>query len=825
MRDNPDLPALLDAMTLDEQIALLSGADFWTTAAIPRLGIPAVKLTDGPNGARGGGFHGGAKTACFPAAVSLGATWNPALVEQAGRALAQEARDKGARVLLAPTINLHRTPLNGRHFECPSEDPLLTGEIASACVRGVQAGGVAATVKHFVCNDAEFERMTISSEVDARTLRELYLLPFEMAVREAGAMAVMTAYNRVNGVFAGDHAALVRDVLRGEWGFDGLVMSDWFAALDTVASIEAGTDLEMPGPARARGEALKQAVAEGRVDAALVRAAAARVLRFVQRVGGFDDADAGRRPDDERAEDRPETRALIRQLGADGCVLLKNDGDLLPLPATLKRIALIGPNAEVARIMGGGSATVNAWRQVTPRDGVAARWPQAALATAPGADNHCWLPVVQGPMQVEFFASPDFAGPVVLRREYPTSEQFWVGSVEPGLDPEAFSARATLAFSVDTDGEHAMSLISAGRCRAALDGEPLIDNWTDWAPGETYFLSGSAERLVRRPLQAGRRYTVTLEFSSAVPGGNGLKAIRFGLHKLRGEPELAAAEAAARESEVALVFVGLCAEWDSESTDRPDLRLPHGQDALVRRVVAANPRTVVVLQSGGPLDLPWLDAVPAVLQAWYPGQECGHAIADVLSGAVEPGGRLPHTWPKRLVDAAPHAGADPRRYPGVNGRVHYDEGLFVGYRHHDRHGIEPLFAFGHGLGYTQFELGPLQLDRTHFGAGDTVEARIEVHNTGARAGQAVLQFYVADAEAGVPRPPQELKGFVKLALAPGERRMARCRLGPRAFAWFDDGRSAWVAEAGVFEVRAGWSSRARPQRALLTLSEAIVLPC
>ncbi len=797
----PDIPALLDALTLEEQVSLLTGADFWCTVAIPRLGIPAIKVTDGPNGARGGIFNGGPQTACFPVAIALGSTWDPALIAEAGAALAVEARLKGAGVLLAPTVNLHRSTLNGRNFECYSEDPYLTGEIACGYIRGLQDNGVAATIKHFVCNDSEVERMSIDSVVDERTMRELYLVPFEKAVKEANVQAVMTSYNRINGDFAGDNAPLVRDILRGQWGFDGLVMSDWFAEHDTQKSATAGMDLEMPGTTRHRGAALVQAVREGRVSADDVRACAGRVLQLVERVGGF----ASPGIPDERSEDAPERRALIRRLGAEGSVLLKNDGGLLPLAGTARTLALIGPNADTAQIMGGGSANVNALHRITPHEGLAAQT-DAALVCVSGADNYRWVPLLQQPMAVDFYTSTDLSGDVAVRAVYPSSEKLWAGAVEPGIDPMHFSARATVEFVPPADGDYQVSITSAGLSRVRIDGVQVVEAWESWAPGDTYFTFGCTERVVSHPLRAGVPVTITVDYSSPTSVPVSFKALRLGVYLPRAEAELAAAEAAARQADVAVVFIGLNAEWDCEGLDRPDMALPHQQNALVERVVAANPNTIVVLQTGAPVELPWLDRVQAVLQAWYPGQECGHAIADVLTGRTAPGGRLPQTWPKQLADVVTSNG-DPLRYPGQGGRVVYDEGVFIGYRHHDAHGIEPMFPFGHGLSTTTFAWGAVRVDRTAIEPGGTVTVSVDVTNTGARAGSEVVQLYVSDPVSGVSRPAQELKGFAKLALQPGETGTATITLGMRAFAWFDTARGGWVAEAGAFGLRLGASSR------------------
>ena len=818
MTHNP-IESLLDQMTLQEQVALLSGADFWTTVPVPRLDIPAVKVSDGPNGARGGIFKDGPSTACFPAGIALAATWNPDLVQQAGAALGQEALLKGARVLLAPTVNLQRTVFNGRNFECHSEDPWLSSEMAVAYVRGVQSQGVAATIKHFVGNESEYQRMTMSSDIPERALRELYLLPFERAVKEAGVWAVMTSYNRLDGTFAADHRRLVTQVLREEWGFDGLVMTDWFAGHDTVLSVQAGTDLEMPGPARERGDKLVQAVNQGRLPAQAVRDCARRVLRLMQRVGSFQDPVIPA----ERADDLPAHRALIRELGAQGCVLLKNESRTLPLEKTPgARVALIGLAALVPQIMGGGSATVNAHYRIAPIDALRAQWPQASFTHSVGADIHRWVPVLRAPVTIEYFDSPDLAGPVVQVQQVDSTEQMWTEHRPEGVTGQHFSARARLDYVAQQSGHYQFSLISAGRSRAFINGQLAVDAWSGWSRGETYFTFGCDEVLHARDLQAGETCQITIEYSSATPEPIPMRALRFGAHRVLGEPDIAAAVQAASEADLAVVFAGLNAEWDNEGLDRNCLELPQRQNELIARVVAANPRTVVVLQTGSPVTLPWLDAVPAVLQAWYPGQECGNAIADVLLGAAEPGGRLTQTWPLREPDSV--AFGQPLNYPGQDGHVRYDEGLFIGYRHYQQRGLQTLFPFGHGLSYTEFEYGPIRGLPSRFKAGDSLSVEVPVRNTGRRAGQAVVQLYVQDEACSVPRPLRELKGFAKLQLEAGESGLARLTLPMRAFAFFDDSRAAWVAEAGRFQLQAGVSVDRITTSATLELEEDWIEP-
>jgi beta-glucosidase len=450
------IDSLLSQLTIEEKISLLAGASSWTTAPVERElrgaehGIPALKVTDGPNGARGSVFEGGTKSACFPVGIALAATWNTELVEAVGRALGQEVKDKGAQVLLAPTVNIHRSPLNGRNFECYSEDPYLSGRMAVAYIRGVQSEGVGATVKHYVCNDSEFERQSISSEVRERALREIYLPPFKAAVQEAQSWCLMSSYNKINGTYASENAYTLTKILHEEWRFAGLVMSDWYGTKSTAASVHAGQDLEMPGPPIWRGEKLLQAVRNGEVAEALIDASARRVLELLEKTGRLDHSHS----EPERAIDRPEHRALIRRAAGEAMVLLKNEGSLLPLQSgSLKSIALIGPNVKVARIQGGGSAGVNPHYAVTPLEGVKAKLgSNTTVNCEPGCSIHRLLPVLEpallGPQgwDVMFFNNPDQSGEPAAAMRAVRSEFIWLGHMTEGVDPAEFSGRMTTRF-------------------------------------------------------------------------------------------------------------------------------------------------------------------------------------------------------------------------------------------------------------------------------------------------------------------------------------------------------------------------------------------
>ncbi len=808
--DRSTIEDLVDAMTLEEQVAILSGEDSWSLPAIARLGLGKLRVTDGPNGARGGGsLTGGVTAAAFPVGIAIGASWDPDLAREIGAALAREVRSKGAHVCLGPTVNLQRSVTNGRNFECHSEDPELAAQLAAALVAGLQSGGVAATVKHFAGNESEIERTTISSEIDERSLREVYLRPFEAAVRDGGAWAVMTAYNRLNGTYAAEHGWLLSRVLREEWGFDGAVMSDWFGSRTTAPTVNAGLDLEMPGPTRDRGAKLVAAVADGEVDRATIRARALAVLRLMERTGALQE-DA---PHEERAEDRPEDRALIRRAGAAGSVLLRNSDGILPL--SRGTVAAIGPNAARARIMGGGSAQLNPHYAVTPLQALRDRLGDEAVPHAPGCDNHRWEPVIDGPVEMEYFDSPDLSGPVSATATLEESQYFFMGAPAPGIDPHRFSCRARARFVPEAEGVHSFGLHSTGFSRLFVNGRQVIECWESWRKGRTFFEEGNDEVTAEVDLRAGEPVEVVMEFGFR-PGDNlDVSAFRFGVSRPLGDADIAAAVEAARRADTALVFVGRSGEWDTEGSDLDGIALPGRQDELVARVAEVNPRTVVVLQTGGPVEMPWIDAVPAVLQAWYPGQEAGNAIADMLFGDVEPGGRLAQTFPHRYADNPTHTD-DPEIYPGRDGRVRYAEGVFGGYRHYDRAGIDPLFAFGHGLGYTRFALSELQVAPR----GEGAEVALTVANAGDRPGSTVVQVYLGKRAAPVPAPERELAAFRKVALAPGESVRITLPLDPRAFAVWD--RDAWRIGAGSYVVEAGFSARDLPLAEALQLGERVL---
>ena len=796
--NDAELDALVGALTLEEQVALLAGTDNWHTVELPRHGISAMRVTDGPAGARGTTFTGPASVN-VPSGTALAATFDPALVERIGALLGRETRAKGARVLLAPTVNLHRTPVGGRNFECQSEDPYLSARITVGYVKGVQSEGVAACVKHFVGNDTEHERMTIDNRVDERTLREMYLQPFEAAVREADAQAIMTAYNRINGPWAADAKELITDVLRGEWGFTGIVMSDWFGLHSTAEGIEAGLDLEMPGPTRARGAKLVAAVESGAVDASMVRATARRMLSFVDRLGAI--ADGG--PGPETTRDLPEDRLLIRSAGAAGMVLLRNEAKTLPLdPTSVRRIAVIGPNAAKGRIMGGGSAKVNPVHEVHPLASLRDRLGGAGaeVLDAVGCTIHRTLPPPRRDSvtnaTIDYFAAAEDmnGGAPPLRSEsLPRFSLIWPEDPSEGLTRELFACRVAFTLTPDVSGPWSFGLTSVGRARLFVDGELVADD-EHAAPGGSFFGIGKEQFVASHELVGGEAVRVTVEY---VNDGAGLmRGLIIGVDSPVLEDLVVAASRLAATTDASIVIVGTNDDWEAEGYDRTTIALPGRQDELISEVAKVSARTIVVVNAGSPVAMPWINEVDAVLFVWFPGQEFGDALTDVLLGDVDPGGRLPVTLPRRLEDTPAF-----EHHPGRNGLGRYLEGRLIGYRHYDTIGREPLFAFGHGLSYADISIDNAAVR----GAG----VRVTVTNSSDRSGVEVIQVYVHDpVGTGAPDDAvQQLVGFVKVELAPGESRSVDVPLDPRWAMHWDVAAHAWAIRPGARELRVGRSSR------------------
>jgi beta-glucosidase len=702
---NPNLPIeqrvqdLLSRMTLQEKVAMLSGADWMQSVPNERLGIPSIKMADGPIGIRSWAgpssetkMEGDDKkvtTTSFPAGIAMAATWDTELLRGEGQAIAQELKALGRDMILGPTVNINRTPLWGRNFEGYGEDPYLTGRLAVAYIKGVQGEGVIATVKHFAANNQEFERHRVDALVGERALQEIYFPAFKAAVQEAGVWSVMSAYNKLNGVYCAEDSALLRDVLQKQWDFKGFVVSDWGSTYSTAATVNAGMDLEMPGgdpmknwiqkPAQqAAGNGAGWLVSEkvlpeisaGKISTSTIDENVGRILRVLFVSGQFDKPHSATGEIDTLAQ-----RSLARKAATESIVLLKNAGDLLPLdPSKIQSLAVIGPNAGVARTGGGGSSLVVPKYSVTLLKGIQDRAGQRVqIRYAPGAS---------------------------MEGEDPAKDK----------DKDTPDARA----------------------------------------------------------------------------------------QLRSEAVKAAANA-----DAAIVVVGRSPKLESEDFDIKSLDLPAGQDDLIEAVAKVNQHTIVVINAGGPVIMSkWIAQVPAIVDMWYGGQEGGNAIADILFGEANPSGKLPVSFVKAWKDSPAYG-----HYPGENLRVKYAEDIYVGYRYFDKKNVEPLFPFGYGLSYTKFDYSGLKISPNEASPGKPVRVSLQIRNSGSRAGAEVVELYVHDGHSTVDRPVQELKGFARASLAPGESKDVQFTLDRSALAFYSTAKKDWVAEPGRFDVLVGSSSR------------------
>ncbi|GAA2521429.1 beta-glucosidase family protein [Streptomyces longisporus] len=779
--------AALGKLDLDAKARLLSGQDMWSLPALPEIGLKSLVMSDGPIGVRGVRWTADDPSVALPSPTALAATWDPQLARRAGTLLAQEARRKGVHVLLAPTVNLHRSPLGGRHFEAYSEDPYLTGLIGTGYVQGVQSGGVGTTVKHFVANDAETDRFTVNNLVSRRALRELYLAPFELIVENAHPWGIMTAYNTVNGTTMTEHRHLVNEVLRGEWGFDGYNVSDWMAARSTVGAIEGGLDVAMPGPQTVYGAPLAQAVRDGKVEEAVVDEAVRNVLRLAARVGALESAE----PAVTALPEPVDGIALAREIARRAFVLVRNENNALPLkPGT---VALIGAAARDARVLGGGSATVFPARIVSPLDGLTAALPEGTLSYAVGADPTTELAVADKGFELRAVCR-DADGNVIGTASAPSGQIQWMGSDLPeGVTHDRLhTVELTGTFTPRETGLHTFGIKGTGHFTLTVDGTTYYDDLQgpadDSDPFEAFF--GAPVPRAQAELTAGRPVEVSLTYVYALPEDFPLKVVAFALAHLEpqrdGDELIAEAVEAARAADTAVVVVATTDRVESEGFDRKDLDLPGRQDDLVRAVAAANPNTVVVVNSGSPVELPWRDEVAAVLLSWFPGQEGGAALADVLTGAYEPGGRLPTTWGS--LSDAPVTQVVPER-----GELAYTEDVFIGYRAWEKQGRTPSYPFGHGLGYTDWTYESVEVDGT--------TATIRVRNCGERAGREVVQVYLAPAEPGPDRPARRLAGFAGVEAAPGETAEAVIEIPRRAFEVWDEETNSWSFVKGSYEIQ------------------------
>ncbi|MBV9204932.1 MAG: glycoside hydrolase family 3 C-terminal domain-containing protein [Actinobacteria bacterium] len=803
-----DERGLLAALSLEDKVRLLTGADNWRTRPLPAIGLRPMVVSDGPAGARGTTMDERNPVSNLPCPSALGATWDPALIQTLAAALGAEARSKGVDILLAPTINVMRTPLGGRGFESFGEDPVLISRMAVAFVRGLHQAGAAAAVKHYVGNDSETGRWTYDARIAEHVLHELYLAPFEACVREADVDLVMTGYNMVNGVTMTEHGHLLGRVLKDEWGFGGVALSDWHAARSTAATAAAGLDLAMPGPDGPWGEKLIAAVRAGEITQEEVDDKVLRVLRLARRVGAFGPAPDGGVP-------VLADPLLLRAAAATAFTLLRNEREVLPLdPGTIRSIAVIGPNALHPVTQGGGSATVPQVSVPAPADALTeALAGRARVIVRPGCAT--WTIVPEPPQHA--LRDPDTGQPGVriefraddgalISAEHRTATMFtWWDGLPEGIGR---GGRGTIVlrtcYLAAHDGPHVIGAGGVGRLTLTVNGVEVAAGRTDVPadPVEAMVRPGEIRATVGLAADREAEIEVSLQPDDWPQGP---VAIRLGLVPAP-DDDLMLSEAveAARAADAAVVVVGSAPATESEGFDRLGLALPGRQDELVRRVAAVNDRTIVIVNAGTPVLMPWADQVAAVGYAWLPGQAMAAALADVLLGQAEPGGRLPVTLPAAEADC-PVLHAVP-----ADGRLEYREGLLIGYRGYDRAGAKPRFPFGHGLGYTRWAYESAVADAPIVAPGEDLGVTVVLRNAGPRAGREVVQAYLEPPEADPGRPVRALAAFTSVAAAPGERTEARLTVPARAFDRYDEAAGTWVRPSGEFTVHIGRSSADLP---------------
>ncbi|KAM3565695.1 hypothetical protein MY1884_000004 [Beauveria asiatica] len=755
---NLDIDAVLKKLTQTEKVELLSGIDFWHTKALPKHGIPSIRMSDGPNGVRGTRFFNGVPAACFPCGTALDSTFNQELLEQAGKTMGDEAIAKSAHLILGPTINMQRSPLGGRGFESIGEDPFLSGLGAAALVRGIQSTGVVATVKHFLCNDQEDKRMGVQSIVTERALREIYAMPFQIAVRDARPGAFMTAYNGINGTFCSENIKCLDDMLRKEWGWNGLIMSDWYGTYSTNDAIKAGLDLEMPGPSRFRGDALQFNVSTGKPFIHHIDDRVRQVLNLVKKVSSLPIQENG----PETTLNTPETAALLRKIGNESIVLLKNDDNILPFSKEKKTLVL-GPNAKEATYHGGGSAALRAYYAVTPFDGISEKLGGQPTFTV-GAYTHCFLPILGNQL-----TDPDGKRGIRWRVfNEPHVNDVWYADMEGSL-------------VADEDCTYEIGVVVSGTAKAFVNDQLIVDNATKQVAGNAFIGASTREERGRVEMKKGETYHFRIEFGSAptftlkgdayVPGHGSLRV--GGCKVIDDQQEIQKAVQLAREHDQVIICAGLNADWETEGADRASMKLPGVLDQLIAEVAAANPTTVVVMQTGTPEEMPWLSQTKAVLQAWYGGNETGNCIADTIFGDSNPSGKLSLSFPKRLQDTPAFL-----NFRTEAGRTLYGEDIYIGYRYYDLSNLSVIVADG------------------------KISATVRITNTGQREGAAVAQMYIQPKQpARINRPVKELRGFAKVELQAGASRTATIsELEKYAAAYFDEERDQWCVEAGDYDV-------------------------
>ena len=801
---------ILQQMTTNEKISLLSGKGVYNTQNIDRLGLSQLELWDGPNGVRS---NSNEQATAFPVGISMGATWNVELINELGIALGKESRAFGVEVLLGPTMNIIRTPLNGRTFETFSEDPYFNGEMASAYINGLQSEHVGSSVKHYIANNQEIRRMDVSANISERALREIYLPAYEKVISKSQPYTFMAAYNKINGVHATEQKYIMNDILRKEFGFEGVLLSDWGGVKSSVPSLKASLDLEMPGPGKYYEKPLRKALKKGLVKEIEIDNAALRMIKLILKTSmgkSYNKSDV-----------MVENKRIAKKVAEESIVLLKNENSILPLNSnSIQTLAVIGPNANRSVIQGGGSARVTPAYSITPLQGIIenAAMNNIEVQYEKGVENHPSVPLMEKislrttkdskekGLKAEYYRSYNFSD-TPYKTE--TDEELRIFGI---LDQDIFgSVLWTGEFIAEKDGQYRFSSNPGlGKARIYIDGKkisldekgpPVFGGVLPSAKiGSIFLKTGSYP--MRIEYSAKPNFLLSFILKIVMPAMsdmiNKFRFLEIGCRLP--EPDISSAVTLARNTDAVIIVVGSADNYETEGEDRPSMKLTGKQDKLIESILNVNDNTVVVMNTGSPIEMPWVSSCPAILQVWLPGQEGGNAISNILFGNVNPSGKLPVTFPIALEDNPSY-----KYYPG-NDEVEYSEGIYVGYRYYDTKNVAPLFPFGHGLSYTKFEYSnfncPIEVSSLK-----NVELKFIIKNVGKTQGQEVVQCYVRDVESRLERPIKELKAFYKLNLLPGESKTVNLSLDKTSFSFFDDQINKWIVEPGKFEIMIGSSSK------------------
>jgi beta-glucosidase len=792
---DPNLPVenrvedLLNRMTLQEKINLLGGTGF-ATKPNERLGIPELKMTDGPVGVRWN------KSTAFPSGISMASTWDTALIYKVGAAIGEEVKGKGRDVILGPCVNILRIPQGGRDFESYGEDPYLASRMAVSYIRGVQSEGVAATVKHFACNNQEYQRGFVNVKIDERGLNEIYLPAFKAAVEEGNVLCVMSAYNKVNGTYCSENDYLLKTKLKNDWDFKGLVMSDWGAVHSSIPTAKGGLDLEMPYGDFLNDSTLLENVKNGIVDEKIINDKVRRILSVMFKLGLFEN----QHEEDAQLINSSEHQQIALKAAQEGIVLLKNENNILPLNLTnIRSIAVIGPDAAEAKTGGGGSSQVNPVFSVSPLEALKHKiGDKIKINYADGVkllEDSDPIPSSvlfygnEHGLKGEYFNNKNLQGTPVFTRIDPEINFNWSDNPpRQGFNKDNYSVRWTGILKPQKSGEYNIDLLSDDGVRLYINDKLIISNWTD---------HGTVTDSYRLNLQAGKPYKIKLEYYQS-SGGAVVKLAR----RLPNKNLISEAVNTAKESDVVIIFAGSSNVYESEGFDRNDLYLPGNQDSLIEAVAKIHKHVIVVLTTGSPYVInKWAGKVDGIVESWFAGEEIGNAVADVLLGNVNPSGKLPVTFPKKWEDCSAF-----NSYKTQDSVTDYSDGIFVGYRHFDKNNINPQFPFGCGLSYTSFDYENLKIEKL---PGDTAKWKItfQLTNSGRLKGTEIPQLYIKDVESSLPRPEKELKGFDRVSLNPGETKNVVLIISKDQLAFYDPGRHEWRAEPGEFEAEIGSSSR------------------